>query len=78
VILVTSAFGTQKRLLLPKLADAGIAVRALRERPREDELRALGATEVVIGDAADPATLLRRLPGEPSSSTQLETVPSGA
>jgi uncharacterized protein YbjT (DUF2867 family) len=63
MILVTSAHGTQGRLLLPKLAAAGATVRALRLSPRPQELLELGATDAVIGDASDPAVIRRAMVG---------------
>ena len=64
MILVTAAYGTQGRRLIPRLAEAGAQVRALRQNPGgEDALRALGAHEIVIGDAEDPAVLRAALSG---------------
>lgn len=58
MILVTSAFGNQGRILIPKLVAAGAKVRAIRvSADGAAGLRALGAHEVVIGDASDPAVL---------------------
>jgi uncharacterized protein YbjT (DUF2867 family) len=64
MILVTSAYGNQGRTLIPKLVRAGARVRALRISPGgEAELQALGAHEVVIGDASDPALLKKAMDG---------------
>jgi len=64
MLLLTSAFGNQTRPLLPRLAKAGVAVRALRKTPGgEAELRSAGAAEVVIGDMADPAVLAKAMRG---------------
>jgi uncharacterized protein YbjT (DUF2867 family) len=64
MILVTAAFGNQGRRLIPRLAAAGLQVRALRESPGgAAELLALGAAEVITGDAADPAVLRRAMQG---------------
>lgn len=64
MILVTAAYGNQGRALIPRLAAAGARVRALRATPgREEELRALGAEEVLIGDQADPAVLRAAMAG---------------
>ncbi|WP_370063053.1 SDR family oxidoreductase [Mycobacterium sp. MAA66] len=53
--MVTAAFGHQGKLLLPKLAASGVKVRAARGKPgRDDELLALGASEVFVGDISDP------------------------
>lgn len=63
-ILVMAAGGNQGRLLLPRLRDAGWKVRAFRETPgREEELLALGASEVISGDATDKAVLVKALEG---------------
>lgn len=58
MILVTSAFGNQGKILIPKLRAAGFKVRAMRTAEGgAEELVALGANEVVIGDLSDRATL---------------------
>jgi uncharacterized protein YbjT (DUF2867 family) len=58
MILVTAAYGNQGRRLIPRLAQAGAHVRTLCQNPlHERALRALGATETLFGDAADPAVL---------------------
>jgi uncharacterized protein YbjT (DUF2867 family) len=63
-ILVTAAFGTQGRRLVPRLTHAGAQVRALRHAADGSAaLRALGASEVVIGDAADPSVLREAMAG---------------
>ena len=62
-VLVMSAHGNQGRLLLPKLAQAGLKVRALRGAGPPEELLALGATQAVVGDAADPKVLEQALVG---------------
>jgi uncharacterized protein YbjT (DUF2867 family) len=64
MILVTSAFGNNGRRLIPKLSKKGCKVRALdlAENARE-KLKELGATEVIIGDALNPATLNKALRG---------------
>jgi len=50
-VLVTAPFGNQGRQLLPKLAAAGIDVRAVEVNPAfEKNLYDLGAKEVFIGD----------------------------
>jgi uncharacterized protein YbjT (DUF2867 family) len=64
VILVTAGHGTQARRLIPRLARAGVAVRAIRRRPGAQEpVRALGATEVMAGDLCDPAVMSRAMEG---------------
>ena len=63
MILVTAAFGNQGQRLIPLLARAGKKVRAMRASGDLDALKALGATEVIQGDASDPATLARAMEG---------------
>lgn len=64
MILVTAGYGNQGRKIIPRLAKAGARVRGLRRTPGgEAELTALGAAEVMIGDASDPATLARAMEG---------------
>lgn len=63
MILVTAGYGTQARRLIGRLAEAGLAVRALRRSGGEEEVLALGATEVVVGNAADPELLARAMDG---------------
>src|SRR6266446_1888207 len=52
-ILVTAAGGNQGKILIPKLAKAGFTVRAMRRSKGADELLAIGASDVVIGDASN-------------------------
>ena len=63
MILVTAAYGNQGQRLIPLLARAGKQVRAMRAAGSLDELRALGASEAMHGDASDPATLARAMEG---------------
>jgi uncharacterized protein YbjT (DUF2867 family) len=64
MILVTAAYGNQGRQLIPRLVRAGAAVRALcLHASNEAALRELGATEVICGDAVDPAVLGRAMNG---------------
>jgi NAD(P)H dehydrogenase (quinone) len=64
MILVTAAYGNQGKLLIPKLSAAGFQIRAARETPgKDDELLALGADEVFIGDLSDPDTYATALDG---------------
>ncbi|MBS1886064.1 MAG: NmrA family NAD(P)-binding protein [Actinobacteria bacterium] len=63
MILVTAAHGTQARRLIPRLAAAGTPVRGLRRAGDAEEVRALGASEVIVGDAADPEVLARAMRG---------------
>jgi len=63
-ILVMAAHGNQGRVLLPKLRDAGFTIRALRATAgRDEEMKALGATEVIAGDACDRGLLRRAVDG---------------
>ncbi|GHJ47087.1 epimerase [Catellatospora sp. TT07R-123] len=64
MILVTAAHGNQGRLLVPKLLAAGLPVRAcVQTEASAARLRALGATDVVVGDLTEPATLTRAVRG---------------
>ncbi|AMK19905.1 MULTISPECIES: SDR family oxidoreductase [Sphingobium] len=63
-LLVMAAAGNQGRILLPRLREAGIEVRAVRARSDcEDELKKLGANEVMVGDACDRAFLREAVAG---------------
>ncbi|GAA2397267.1 SDR family oxidoreductase [Mycolicibacterium llatzerense] len=63
-VLVTAAFGHQGKLLLPKLAAAGLTIRAARGTAgRDDELLSLGASEVFVGDLSDPEIYSEALDG---------------
>lgn len=64
MILVTAGHGHQGRLLIPKLKATGLKVRATRITPgKEDELYALGADEVIVGDLADVDVYAHALEG---------------
>jgi uncharacterized protein YbjT (DUF2867 family) len=64
MILVTAAGGHQGVRLIPALAEAGAEVRALRaSEGGRDELLALGASEVVIGDMRDSSVLRAAMAG---------------
>lgn len=55
MILVTAAAGNQGRLLVPKLLDRGLPVRAVvRTEASGARLRDAGVAEVIVGDLADP------------------------
>jgi len=62
-ILVTAAGGNQGRILIPKLAKAGFTVRAMRFSRGTAELLALGASDVVIGDASNPNDVEKAMEG---------------
>ena len=63
MILVTSAYGNNGRRLIPRLAKEGIDVRALNLSDRTNELKELGAKEVIVGNALDPVTLDKAMVG---------------
>ncbi|QEH79218.1 NAD(P)H-binding protein [Sphingomonas sp. C8-2] len=64
MILVTAANGNQGKLLVPKLLTAGVPVRAcVRSEASGRVLAAIGVTDVVVGDIADPAVLARAMRG---------------
>ena len=63
-ILLTAAAGHQGKLLLPKLSALGHNVRAARiSAGKDDELLALGASEVFVGDLTDVDTYTKALEG---------------
>ncbi len=63
-VLLMAAHGNNGRLLLPRFRDAGFEVRAVRATPgRDAELTALGATEVMVGNAADRGFLREAVAG---------------
>jgi nucleoside-diphosphate-sugar epimerase len=62
-ILVTAAGGNQGKILIPKLAKAGFTVRAMRFSKGADELLALGASDVMIGDASNPSDVEKAMEG---------------
>ena len=63
-ILLTAAAGHQGKLLLPKLSALGHNVRAARVSPgRDDELLALGASEVFVGDLTEVDSYTTALEG---------------
>jgi uncharacterized protein YbjT (DUF2867 family) len=64
MVLVTAANGNQGKLLIPKLLAAGQAIRAcVQSEQSARALRALGVTEVIVGDISAPATLSRAVKG---------------
>lgn len=63
-VLLMAAHGNNGRLLLPRFAAAGFDVRAVRAtHGRDDELKALGANDVMVGDAADRGFLREAVSG---------------
>ena len=63
-VLVTAGFGNQAHAVIPRLSRAGFRVRAMRasDRPGPGP-HDLGADDVFVGDAADPADAARALEG---------------
>ena len=63
-VLVTAAAGRQGKFVIPKLSAAGHTVRAARlTAGKDEELMALGADEVFVGDMSDLDTYCRALEG---------------
>ncbi|WP_256681506.1 SDR family oxidoreductase [Pseudomonas sp. PAMC 29040] len=64
MILITSANGNQGKRLVPKLLASGHHVRAcVRTEASAEQLRALGAQQVLVGDLADPAFIAQAMKG---------------
>jgi uncharacterized protein YbjT (DUF2867 family) len=64
VIVVTAAYGNQGRLLVPKLIEAGLPVRAcVRSEASARRLSDAGVAEVIVGDICEPAVLARAIRG---------------
>jgi uncharacterized protein YbjT (DUF2867 family) len=63
MILITSAYGNNGRRLIPRLSAKGIDVRALNLSDKTEELKKLGAKDVVVGNALDPVILDRAMDG---------------
>ncbi|MGZ2358095.1 NAD(P)H-binding protein [Streptomyces sp. 372A] len=64
MIRVTAANGNRGKRLIPTLVAAGAEVRAcVRSAGSAQALRAGGATDVLVGDRADPAVLARAMRG---------------
>jgi uncharacterized protein YbjT (DUF2867 family) len=64
MFLITSAHGNQGKLLIPKLISAGHSVRAcVRSQASAEKLHAAGVKDVIIGDIADPAIIVRAMRG---------------
>lgn len=63
-ILIMAAAGNQGSVLVPRFAEAGFDVRAVRASPgRDQEVLALGAKEVMVGNAADRGFLAEAVSG---------------
>ena len=64
MILVTAANGNQGKILIPRLLNAGAAVRAcVRSDQSAEALRAAGVAEVIVGDLSEPGLLARSMDG---------------
>ena len=64
MILVTAANGNQGKILIPRLLNAGAAVRAcVRSDQSAEALRAAGVAEVIVGDLSEPGLLARAMEG---------------
>lgn len=64
MILVNAANGQQGKLLVPKLRNAGLEVRACVQSERSAaELRAAGVTDVIVGDVSEPEVIARAFSG---------------
>lgn len=64
MIVVTAANGNQGRLLVPKLLQAGMPVRAcVATDASAQQLRSAGVDDVVVGDLSNPAVLARAVRG---------------
>lgn len=64
MILVTAANGNQGKLLIPRLLAAEVDFRAcVRSEESARTLRATGATDIVVGDMAQPDVLARAMQG---------------
>jgi len=63
MILVTAANGKTGRHIIPRLAARGESIRALDASQQAMELKELGASEIIIGDIMNAATLRKALDG---------------
>src|SRR3546814_19938440 len=64
MLLLTAANGNQGRLLVPRLLEAGIPVRACTRSPEYAEmLRAQGVADIIVGDIAEPKIIARAMLG---------------
>jgi uncharacterized protein YbjT (DUF2867 family) len=64
MLLITAANGNQGKLLVPKLLSAGLPVRAcVQSEESADKLRAMGVSDVVVGDISDPDVLAGAING---------------
>lgn len=63
-VLVTGAHGRTGKPVVQALSGKGAAVRAfIRDSAQEDEMRALGAQSVAVGDMQDPASIAKAVSG---------------
>lgn len=64
MILVTAGSGNMARQVIPRLAAAGLDVRALRASPGKNQsVLDMGAREVVVGDIRNPDDIVRAMRG---------------
>ena len=64
MILVNAANGQQGKLLVPKLLEGGVDVRAcVRSDRSAAELNKVGVSDVVVGDISDPQVIARAVDG---------------
>jgi uncharacterized protein YbjT (DUF2867 family) len=64
LLLVTAAHGNQGKLLIPRLLAAGVALRAcVRSDESARALRAVGVTDIVVGELSDPDVLAQAMNG---------------
>jgi uncharacterized protein YbjT (DUF2867 family) len=64
ITLVVGAAGKFAGLVLPELAARGVTIRALIHNPQDrDDVEARGASEIIVGDMGDRATIDRALAG---------------
>ena len=63
-VLVTGSHGRTGRPIVKALSDQGAVVTAfVRDANQEDEMKALGASKIAVGDMDDPATIKPALEG---------------
>ncbi len=64
MIIITAAQGNQGKLLIPRLLAAGHALRAcVRSEASAQALRALGVSDIIVGDISDPDAMARAMDG---------------
>lgn len=64
MLLVTAAYGNQGKLLIPRLVEAGLPIRAcVRTEDSARALRSAGVSDVVVGDITNAEVLARAMHG---------------